>query len=970
MTNTFVALDLEMTGQDYERDEIIQIGAVKFDERRVLGRWQSLVKPSVTVPLRISRLTGIRGNDLQKAPRFDQVKHKLAQFIGEHPLVGHSVGHDAQFLVTKGLEVRNPEYDTWELATLLIPSLSAYSLEGVARSLKVRAHNSHDALADAETSRLVFLALLNKLRELPEELIREVVNLTGNTRWKLAPLFESLQEPTNRTLSGNAAGSIRAALLSKGVTENNMASVLFSQPKRTPPLEPEPEIKPLELDELVGEFEPNGALASSFRGYEHRPQQIEMMSAVAEAINDSKTLIVEAGTGTGKSIAYLVPAARWALQNGERVVISTDTINLQDQLLNKDIPDVQRSLGAEGKRLKTSIVKGRSNYLCLRRWEEFRRSENLGPDETRFLVKILLWLPNTTTGDVAELPLTPDERALWQKVCATRDTCTGRRCRFPDGTQCFLQRARQEAEGSHLVIVNHSLMLSDMVADNTVLPEYRYLVIDEAHKLEAQATDQLSFSIDARRLNEHLDLISRPLSSDRYEGIASVLPVGLRGSRVPNDAAQKVMSLSQQLAERTARARERASEFFLTLNPLAAQFSSNSPYDQHLRLVETVRAGENWQNVLASWDNLRLTLTDLQATLQSTAQQFEDLEGMNIISYDELMAGLESLVMNNRELLDKTDFIVAKPREQDVCWLTVSARATTLSLNQAPLHVGSLLDEHLYGQKQALVLTSATLATDGSFEYIEDRLGLHSPRRLIVGSPFDYKSSTLMLLAGDTPEPGSPGYQKAVENAVIELVSAAEGRTMVLFTSHSAVQTTLKAIRKPLAQKDILVLAHGDGPRHRLLQQFQSHPRTVLLGTRSFWEGVDVVGDALSLLIIAKLPFEVPSDPVFQARSESFEDPFSEYSTPQAIIRLKQGFGRLIRSKSDRGVAVILDKRLLTRSYSGKFLRSMPPCTLRKGPLHLFPSEVSRWLDSQKTTPDGSTSLASDSSALDSRRPS
>ncbi|MBA2362809.1 MAG: hypothetical protein H0V86_04695 [Chloroflexia bacterium] len=949
MESTFVALDLEMTGQDYDRDDIIQVGAVKFNERRILDRWQALVRPGVPVPLRISRLTGIRSRDLQNAPRFDGVRQKLGEFIGHHPLVGHSVGHDIRFLRKKGLPVANPEYDTWELATLLIPSLAAYNLAGVAAALGVSATQAHDAMADAEVSRSVFLALLKKLRELPAELVGEVVELTTGTDWSLYPLFATLHGGSPLTAAQVAMpGSIKAQLLAKGVSEAELTRSLLAPPARVQPLEPVAEPTPLDIEVLGEAFSPRGGLAQTFEGYEERPQQVEMMRAVAGVFNEEGALVVEAGTGTGKSLAYLLPAATWALQNGERVVVSTDTINLQDQLHSKDIPDIRSALGAQGRELKATLVKGRGNYLCLKRWEQYRRSGQFTLDETRFLIKVLLWLPNTLTGDVAELPLTAEERVHWLKVCATQETCTGRRCQFGGaGKQCFLYRARQEAEGSHLIVVNHALMLSDIAAGNTVLPEYEYLVIDEAHTLESTATDQLGFSVDARALGDHLDRVSRSASSDRPEGLASTLPVHLRGSRASNQVHDRVVSLSQRLAESTARVRSRVDDFFLALGPILMGMQGSAAYDQKLRLTNAIRDQQAWDFVMTTWENLKLNLTDLQAALDEANTVFEELEGMNVMEYDELLAELQSIQSSNTELTSAMDAIIARPRQEDVCWLNISARTGGVSLHQAPLHVGPLLREGLYSQKRAVVLTSATLSTDRSFEYVKQRLGLRDPHELLVGSPFDYRSAALLLVASDIPEPNSPGYQKAIEAAIVDLVLAAKGRTLVLFTSHSAVQATLKGIQRPLAENDILVLAHGDGPRHRLLQQFRSNPRTVLLGTRSFWEGVDVVGEALSLLIIAKLPFEVPTDPVFVARSESFEDSFKQYAIPQAILRLKQGFGRLIRSKSDRGVVVALDRRLVTKNYGPTFLRSLPGATFRKGPSRLLPREVERWLDGE-----------------------
>jgi DNA polymerase-3 subunit epsilon/ATP-dependent DNA helicase DinG len=760
--HVYVALDLEMTGQDYDRDDIIQIAAVRFDERRVLDRWHTPVKPRVPVPLKITRLTGLRPRDLRDAPYFEDVQRKLRDFVGNHPVVGHSVGHDVRFLRAKGLQLHNPEFDTWELATLLIPSLAAYSLAGVAEALDVPALRSHDALADAEVSRRVFLALLAKLRELPQALVEEVLGLTAGSDWPLEPLFRSLGAVTVRTGEGSAGSSIRARLLAKGVSETELSTSLLAPVVRVPPLEPAESPEPLDVEELSAAFRPGGALAGTFPGYEERPEQVEMMRAVAEAFNTERTLIVEAGTGTGKSLAYLLPAARWALRNGERVVVSTDTINLQDQLYDKDIPDIRRALGKEGAALRATLLKGRSNYLCLKRWEQFRRGGGFSPDEVRFIIKVLLWLPNTTTGDVAELPLTQDERVHWQKVCATQDTCMGRRCQLHGGRRCFLFRARQEAEGAHLIVANHSLLLSDVAAGNTVLPDYDYLVIDEAHKLESVATDQLGFSADARAINEHLDRVSEPVPPDRYEGLAARLPAHLRGSRVGNEPANRVMALSQQLAERTGRVRSRAADFFLTLGPVLMDLGSGGNYDQRLRLTTLVRDGERWGAVLDSWDNLRFTLTELQAALDEAVTLFEDLEGLNVLEYDEVLAELQSVQTTNAELSGKLDAIVAHPREEDVYWLNVSSRSGGISLHQAPLHVGPLLRDGLYTQKKAIVLTSATLTTDRSFAYVEERLGLDEPERLMLGSPFDYKSAALLMVATDMPEPNSPGYQKAL----------------------------------------------------------------------------------------------------------------------------------------------------------------------------------------------------------------
>lgn len=953
MSAVYVALDLEMTGQDYERDDIIQIGAVKFDERRVIGRWQSMIRPRASIPFRITRLTGISASDVRTAPTFEHVRADLDRFLADSALVGHSVSNDVRFLASKGLALGNQQYDTWELATLLLPSLSAYNLHGVARALDVAVADAHNALADAEASMGVFRALLGYLRRMPADVLGEVVQLMAGSDWELLPLFRALHsEALKSSLDRPKSGSIAERLLARGLTEDAVAQMLLAPPAPEPALRRMEPPQPLDVSRLRSLFAPDGPLAHSFSNYELRPQQVRMMEAVAGAFNDSRVLVAEAGTGTGKSLAYLLPAAQWALSNQDRVVISTDTINLQDQLYSKDIPDLRKALGQAGKELRAALVKGRSNYLCLRRWELFRQRSGRSAQEALFTVKVLLWLQSTTAGDAAELPLNAEERQLWLQVCATPETCTGRRCRGARGGPCYLTRARLRAEAAHLVVVNHSLLLSDIAANNTVLPEYGRVVIDEAHKLESQATDQFSFAADPRTIGELLDRVSRPVpGADREEGLAGVLPATLRTSRASTDTVNKVLTLSRDLAAAAAGARARVDEFFSSLGPVLKYGGPQREHDLQLRIVESVRRAPEWSRVRGAWEKLELRLGELRERVTAAVEVYEALEGLNVADFEEILGELQSIQQLSSSLLENLTRVIVQPSDNDVVWVRRQARSGTLSLHRAPLNVGSLLRDRLFDQNDTVVLTSATLAVDGAFEFVCSRLGLDAPQTLLVGSPYDYAASTLMLLPQDMPEPASQGYQKAVEQAVERMAVAAGGRTLALFTSHSAVQATARALRGSLARQDILVLAHGDAPRHRLLQQFRANPRTVLLGTRSFWEGVDIIGEALSLLIVAKLPFEVPTDPVFAARSEQFDDAFSEFGLPQAVIRLKQGFGRLIRSSQDRGVVAILDRRLISRSYGSTFLRSLPECETRRLPLDEMARLTAEWLEARDGVP-------------------
>ncbi|HID87851.1 MAG TPA: hypothetical protein EYP55_10830, partial [Anaerolineae bacterium] len=647
-----------------------------------------------------------------------------------------------------------------------------------------------------------------------------------------------------------------------------------------------------------------------------------------------------------------------------------NTINLQDQLFNKDLPDLQRILPLG---FRATVLKGRSNYLCRRRLDILRRrddpsglraealkAEGLSPsgrslsvDEIRVLAKILAWLPSTTTGDVAELLLVDQERAIWSRVCADAETCRPDTCAYRRGGRCFFYRAREEAEGAHIIIVNHALLLSDMAVENRVLPEYQHLIIDEAHHLEARATEQLGFDVDRGRINAVLTELSQPSEAEKREGLLGKITVTLRASSLPSAVRREVESHIEAMHRDVERARQHLYRFFDLLALFLEEQSQEREgygggYDLQIRLTGGLRIQPAWSNVEIAWDDLSLALAKIHQGLERLYNGLLDPGEYEIPQHDELLGELAGQVHRVGELREQLDAIISHPSPNGIYWATLSAQGGEVSLHAAPLHVGQLLEKHLFSTKECVVLTSATLRAGDDFNYIRERLGLWDVREEAVGSPFDYATSTLLYLPTDIPEPGQPYYQKTVERVLVDLCQATRGRTLVLFTSHSQLQATYKAISQPLGEAGIAVLGQGlDGSRSQLLETFKAGERTVLLGTRSFWEGIDVVGEALSCLVIARLPFDVPTDPVFAARSETFEDPFGQYAVPQTILRFRQGFGRLIRSKTDRGVVVVLDKRLLTRSYGPVFLNALPPCTVRRGPLRDLPMMAARWIEGE-----------------------
>jgi len=941
MPQTCVSIDLEMTGIRAEAQEVIEIAAIKFRGDRVLDTWSTLVRPKGPVPYNIQVLTGIDPTTLRRAPALGDVAGRLREFVADHPLVAHSVGMDVACLRRQGVALENLQYDTFELASILLPQMSSYSLASLASHFGIDFPQKHRATHDALVTKQLFQRLIDQAGELELGLIQEINRLLGPHNWAQKDIFLEIE----REKSHNAFGSsIRQALAAKGGVGETDLELLLTPDRAEEPLRGAKKIEPVAVDDLDTLFQADGLLARKLTGYETREPQVQMMRAVAGALNDGKQLIVEASTGTGKSLAYLIPSIYFAVQNNERVVVSTNTINLQDQLIVKDLPDLQQVLPIS---FKATVVKGRSNYLCLQRLGALRRKVDLSLVEALALIKILVWLPTTETGDVNELNLSDSERGVWGKLFAHPEICTPGNCQYARRGRCFLYRARARAEAAHVVIVNHALLLSDVVSASKVLPEYGHLIVDEAHHLEDQATDQLGYVMQSRDVLNFLDDLSPTTGNERRAGVLGELPVHFRGSTCPPHRQQRGEEIARAGILKVGEVRAAVEGFFLAVTSfMASRPQDGRGYEQRTRLTDAARKQSGWTNVEVAWETLELRLISLQESLSQLQSALAELEQYNLLDYEELTSQLNGLLTFNERLRTEGNALVSNPNQERVYWVTVTQNGET-SLHAAPLDVAPLLQSELYGDKRAVILTSATLTAAGSFAYMKSRLGLDDADELAVGSPFDYKRSTLVIVPSDLPEPEQPMYQKVMQQTLIQLCSASQGRALVLFTSHAQLRAAYGAIRAPLEREGILVLGHGvDGsPRRQLLQTFKTNPKTVLLGASSFWEGIDVAGDALSVLVITRLPFAVPSDPVVAARSELFDDPFSQYSLPQAILKFRQGFGRLIRSANDRGVVVILDRRVQSKSYGSQVLKSLPPCRFRALPSAEIPRATSWWLE-------------------------
>jgi DNA polymerase-3 subunit epsilon/ATP-dependent DNA helicase DinG len=934
MPTTYVAVDVETTGLNPDYDAIIEVGAVVFDRDGILEEFDSLVYPGRDIPAEITALTGITDEMVAHAPDLGSLRSSLRRLVGDHVVVGHNVAFDLAFLRAAYVGQNNQRVDTVTLASIMLPRLGRYSLGRVAAHLSLPVPDvgkdaGHRALGDARRTAQLFLALLSSAEAMSLSRLNEIVKSGRRLGWPETAFFEE-------ALSTAAVDAFRRGA-SLGL------ETLYDPPpvngRLLAGVEDEP--RPIDADAIAGMLEPGSHFSRAFPDYEYREQQVTMVRRVAEAFNRGEHLFVEAGTGTGKSVAYLLPAAFWADLNDRPVVISTNTINLQDQLVNKDIPQLQRLLVFE---VRAAVLKGKRNYLCTRLFEQMRHRGPSNAAEMTLYARILNWLPDSETGDLAEITLRgPDERLAWSRLSADNDGCKREICAQQ---RCPLHVSRARASRAHLIIVNHSLLLADVAAGSTIIPDYKDLVVDEAHHMEAAITDSLTFMADQRFTETLLDEINRPRA-----GLLGQAQSAVRAA-VPPDMSGTLDAACDRLREQGALASTYLADFFDTVAFfMRDHVNARSQYSQSLRVTPATRTQPYWDEIEIAWDNLRKPMKSLADGLQSVAANLEQLsDRFDIADVEDLQVGLAHLARDLAEIHTQLEAIIFSPSDAWIYW--IEAWRDRLSLHAAPLEVGPLFQEHIFNMKDAVVLTSATLRTANpggdsgpQFDYIRARLNGGHASELAVGSPFDYQASTLIYLPTDIPEPNQPGYQRYVEQAIVDVAGALGGRTMALFTSYSQLAQTAKGIEEPLRRAGVSVLAQLEGAsRQQILEQFKApDARAVLLGTRSFWEGVDVPGEALQAVFLVKLPFDVPSDPVFAARSETFDSPFFEYSIPEAVLRFRQGFGRLIRRQDDEGIVIVLDKRVLTKRYGQLFLDALPDCTIVRQRAGRLAELAERW---------------------------
>jgi len=927
----YAALDLETTGLDPARDRVIEVGAVAFTPEGVTTTLERLVDPGRAVPETVLRLTGIKPEELRGAASAESALRELADFLRGRQPVGHGARLDVDFLAAAGLwDPATEILDTLDLARILLPSAASHSLPLLATEMGFNQPRPHRALDDADATRQLLLRLREEAAVLDEALKESMLALVAPYDWSIARFFADALTAPNPDPDG---------------ASTEVVDSVRGRAAETPPDDP------TLVAALLG---PDGPLAGLLPGYEHREPQLQMLLAVAQIQARGGTLVVEAGTGTGKSLAYLVPSIARAVRHGERVVVSTNTHTLQEQLMVKDLPGLREWLPWD---FKACLLKGRSNYVSLRRWRRFLAEPCRDADELKFKLKVLLWLHTTLSGDRSELRLHGREEVLWAHIASDPLDCVGIHCTKED---CYVHRARAEAEASNLVVINHALLLADAEVGGGLLPDFDHLVVDEAHHLEDAATRGLRQEVDGPGL---LALLER-LASDFTFPPRGEVPPGSRsdprgGGGKPSGLLgelrrQPHLGASDEAFARAIPMSLAAGERVRTLFDLArrwvgAKLSETERRDDSVRLTPALRGeiqgDEAWPSMSVAAESAVTALTALDVELRRAVAGVRDWLGGS--EPDQGIRELEIIRGRLEAAARVLDEALLSPDPNRVYWFTLLARTENLVLRAAPINVGLLLRDRVYAERQSTVFTSATLAVGGTFDYFRSRVGLGPGiEELILSSPFDFLHQALVCLPSNFPAPEHEGFDGQVEEVIASVARRVGGRTLVLFTSHRQLRDVHAALKHRVDLDEVLILGQGiDGQRRQLLKSFEEARRPLLLGTASFWEGIDVPGERLSCVIMVRLPFPVPTEPVYAARAEQVRDGFAQLALPQAALRLKQGFGRLIRRSTDRGAVVILDNRILGRDYGKAFLDVLPPASRFVGPAAEIADRVGDWLD-------------------------
>jgi ATP-dependent DNA helicase DinG len=944
----YAVLDLETTG-DQPSDDIIQVGLVVIEESEIVHRYSSLVKPGKAIPELIVQLTGITDEMVADAPGIEDVLADVLPLLADSALVAHNAGFDHMFLRyacerSGYLPFDGRVLDTIPVLRILFPKLNSLQLSMVAEALGIEHDRPHQADSDAEVTAQIWLRCLERFQQLPLLTVQKLAQLfetdTGDLGWFFQEM--RLRKEMSVSLDPETHRYFRQYVLNVDDWETEKPA---REEEGAPQLD-----KSVDFETFYEQIKAN--LRQKFEIFEEREAQEQMIRAVEQSFASDTHLLVEAGTGTGKSLAYLIPSLYYGIKENKKVIVSTHTINLQEQLRQRDIPLLQDIFPVP---FRAAVLKGRSHYLCLRKFEQklYNRDFASEKEDRISAAQTVVWLSETKHGDDEELYFGGRGAEFWQTVASDTDSCLNRMC--PWFKKCFYHRARHEANIADVIITNHSLLFTDIQAENRLLPAYKQLVIDEAHHFEEVASKHLGMDLHYAAFVNTLLWLYKDARSGQLPSLQFRLQRGVEEKAAEWNAA--IESVYPRLV-RIKEEWEKLSELLYAL--VSERPDAGGETGQHVLRLKPDSLPKSWDSLLVIEENLFLEATEVVRKLERLIAELKE-ESDAFATSGELtdLSGSVKQLVRHRDVLR---FFMRMTDPEYVYWLEASPyyKNRSVQLFAVPLDVSPLLKQYFFDAKDSVVMTSATLTVNKSFDYSAAQLGLkpltdnNKLRTVQLPSPFHYRQQALVLIPRDFPSvkgaTADPAFLEALVGSLANVAVETKGRMLVLFTSHRMLKQVHPELKERLKVHGIHVLGQGvdSGNRSKLVRMFRTNAASVLLGTSSFWEGVDIPGEALSCLAIVRLPFQPPNHPLVEAKSEQLkkhnQNPFTALSVPQAVIRFKQGFGRLVRTARDRGVVVIYDTRVLETSYGRNFLYSLPgPKIEHLSTNHLVP-RISAWM--------------------------
>ncbi len=932
MSNKFVVIDLETTGNVPKKgDKIIQFAAVVIENGIITDKFSSLINPQKPIPVFIEELTGINDEMVKNAPVFSEIAGKVMLLMEGAYFVAHNVLFDLSFLqeelIQAGFEgFFGPVLDTVEMARILNPTADGYKLGDLAERENLNHDRPHQADSDAEVTAELFLIFLKRLSQLPLITLRRLLPLAGGLKSDLQQLLDDMLEEMDETVEVSEEVEIFHNLaLKKKCKKLNVESGELEFPY------------PENIEDKIC------LVRKGFEVFAERTGQFQMMDAVYHSFQHEQHALIEAGTGVGKSLGYLLPAAFFLRKNKLPIVVSTHTIQLQEQLLKKEIPLLAKILPFQ---INAVLLKGRNHYISLEKFHRTLMDENDNYDTTLTKMQILVWLMETETGEKDELNLSSGGLIYWNKIRNEQGLFTQNQDWLEKD---FYLRAKKEARTADIIITNHSLLLMDMKEEGSQLPKYDFVIIDEGHHLEKTAGRFFGSSLDylaTRLLLGQFGLYEQKQLFFELEELLKAIPVISGELLHPFELNQLVSDLFFEMDELFKLISLAAKTKLGNKNSLTRTKVQYSPQN----------SGKEGQALLHCAERFAFLLKDLHSAVLHRMNWIKNKKQTLHGEYEKKMDEVH-LFLNDLEQLRFTVMNCLIQDSKQVKWIEIDLRSpqNVTAFMAQPAGIAAILKEKFFSVKKSVVLTSATLTVNNSFLYIIKEIGLmpNDTLQVTIPSPFDYKKQVQLLIPEDLPEINNVSleeYVVAITEHIISIAEATNGRMLILFTAFEMLKKTYELIKESGFLHDYALIAQGisSGSRTRLTRNFQRYDKAILLGTSSFWEGVDIPGEDLSCLVIVRLPFSPPDEPLTEAKCQLIEskggNAFMEYSLPEAVLRFKQGFGRLIRSESDRGIIVVFDKRIMTAKYGKSFLNSIPRVPVKKGTIDELSELIHQWL--------------------------